>query len=58
MEAIVLNGPMKYEFTTNFPIPEIKDDEVLVRVKATGICGTDVELFHGSMVFQINESGF
>lgn len=29
------------------PVPKIKDDEVLVKVAACGICGTDVHIFHG-----------
>lgn len=33
------------------PVPEVNDDEVLVRVKAVGLCGTDVELFEGSMPY-------
>lgn len=28
------------------PIPEINDDEVLIRVKAAGICGTDIHIFY------------
>lgn len=28
-------------------IPEVKEDEVLVRVKACGICGTDVHIYEG-----------
>ncbi|NMB42331.1 MAG: zinc-dependent alcohol dehydrogenase family protein [Firmicutes bacterium] len=29
------------------PIPEISDDEVLVRVRACGVCGTDIHIFCG-----------
>ena len=28
------------------PIPEINDDEVLIKVKAAGICGTDIHIFN------------
>lgn len=28
-------------------IPEIKDDEILVKIMAAGICGTDVHIFEG-----------
>jgi 2-desacetyl-2-hydroxyethyl bacteriochlorophyllide A dehydrogenase len=31
------------------PKPQINDNEVLVRVKAVGICGTDLELLSGDM---------
>jgi threonine 3-dehydrogenase len=27
------------------PVPEIKDDEVLIKVRATSICGTDVHIY-------------
>lgn len=33
------------------PVPEIGDDEVLIRVQAVGICGTDIELYDGSMPY-------
>ena len=28
------------------PVPKIGDDEVLIEVKAAGICGTDLHIFH------------
>ena len=31
----------------NIPVPEPKAGEVLIKVKACGICGTDVHIFHG-----------
>ena len=30
------------------PVPEINNDEVLIKVKAAGICGTDIHIFHDS----------
>ena len=33
---------------TDMPVPEIGPDEVLIRVKACGICGSDVHGFDGS----------
>ena len=30
------------------PIPDISDDEVLVKVKAASICGTDLRILHGN----------
>jgi threonine dehydrogenase-like Zn-dependent dehydrogenase len=30
------------------PVPEIKSDEILVQVKACGVCGTDVHIFSGA----------
>ena len=28
------------------PVPKINEDEVLIKVKAAGICGTDIHIFH------------
>ncbi|KAI0702870.1 xylitol dehydrogenase [Cytidiella melzeri] len=45
--SFVLRGIEDVEFEER-PIPEIFDDEVLVEVKKTGICGSDVHyLLHG-----------
>lgn len=42
-----VNSPLKIE---EVPVPEIKDDEVLVRVKAVGLCGSDIHMvFEGDM---------
>lgn len=35
----------------NIPIPKINDDEVLIKVKVTGICGTDWSIFTGKYSF-------
>lgn len=41
MKAAVLHGKedLRYE---DWPVPEPKDDEVLVKVRAAGICGSDI----------------
>ena len=44
--AAVLSGPGKIEIRT-FPIRDISDDEILIRVEGCGICGTDVHEFRG-----------
>jgi len=44
--AAVLTAPRKIE-VKEFPIPEIKDDEILVKVEGCGICGTDVHEWKG-----------
>ena len=33
--------PDAMEYVEDFDIPQIKDDEVLMEIKAVGICGTD-----------------
>lgn len=42
----VLVGEKKID-VRELPLPEINDDEVLVRVEGCGICGTDVHEYKG-----------
>lgn len=41
MKAYVLNGINQLEYM-DVPLPELKEGEVLVEVKAVGICGSDI----------------
>lgn len=47
MDAVIKTkaAPNSMEFAS-VPIPEITPDQVLVQIKASGICGTDHSLFH------------
>ena len=47
MKALILQDYMKLEYT-DAPVPEIGDDDVLVKVQAVGICGSDVHGIDGS----------
>lgn len=47
MKALVLENYMQLQFR-EVPLPPIADDEVLIRVKAIGICGSDVHGLDGS----------
>jgi threonine dehydrogenase-like Zn-dependent dehydrogenase len=47
MKAAVFDGK-KIELK-EIPIPEINDDQVLIKVKAVGICGTDIAIVNGSL---------
>lgn len=47
MKALVLTEYKKFEIQ-EVSIPEISSDEVLVRIKAVGICGSDVHGMDGS----------
>ncbi|CAH0687639.1 unnamed protein product [Spodoptera exigua] len=42
--AAVLHGPYDIRIE-NIPMPEIHDDEVLVKMDCVGICGSDVKLY-------------
>ncbi|MBS4015944.1 MAG: alcohol dehydrogenase catalytic domain-containing protein [Candidatus Latescibacteria bacterium] len=46
MKAIVKTQPSKGAELKDMPIPEIADDEVLVKVKAVGVCGTDIHIYN------------
>jgi threonine dehydrogenase-like Zn-dependent dehydrogenase len=46
MKAAVVEKPGKLTIK-QVPVPEIADDEVLIKVKYTGICGTDWSIFTG-----------
>jgi len=46
MKALIYKGP--YEFTlSDLPVPMPKADEVLIRVGAVGVCGSDIHGFAG-----------
>ena len=38
---------------SNFPIPEPKDDEVLIKIDSVAICGSDIALYQWSQVAQV-----
>jgi L-iditol 2-dehydrogenase len=47
MKALLLTAPSRLEFT-DFPNPAPADDEVLLRIRACGICGSDIHGWDGS----------
>ena len=46
----IMTAPGTIEFE-EVPVPEIKDNEVLVRIKRIGICGSDIHVYHGKHPF-------
>ena len=50
MKAVRLYGPKDWRFE-DVPVPEVTPDSVLIRVRAAGICATDVELWNGTMFY-------
>jgi 2-desacetyl-2-hydroxyethyl bacteriochlorophyllide A dehydrogenase len=46
MKAAVFEKPKKITIQ-NVPIPQINDDEVLIKITYTGICGTDWSIYTG-----------
>ncbi len=50
MKAVVVEKPGSIAVVER-DIPEITETQVLVKVKAAGICGSDVHIFHGKNAF-------
>lgn len=48
MKVLELVGKEKLRFT-EVPEPQIGDDEVLLKIKKVGICGTDLHVYQGGM---------
>ncbi|WP_368234428.1 zinc-binding dehydrogenase [Anaerotruncus rubiinfantis] len=46
MKEVVITGPRQYE-VREVPIPKPGDGEVLIQMKAAGVCGSDIHLFLG-----------
>src|ERR1700733_5740072 len=53
MKALVINKPGELQ-VKDLPTPEIAGDEVLVRMRAVGICHSDYELFSGKYIIPIS----
>lgn len=49
MKALVYSAPEKFEIK-ELPIPEVKPNQVLIRVKACGLCGTDIHIHRGQFL--------
>jgi L-iditol 2-dehydrogenase len=47
MKALVLTAPSEFHFDLSFPDPQPAAGEVLVRVQACGICGSDIHGMDG-----------
>ncbi len=47
MKAAVMSAPFEIDIV-EMPLPELRDDEVLVKVMAVGVCGSDIHYYeHG-----------
>ena len=44
--------PEAFTFTMNeVPVPEVKENEVLIKMERLGICGSDMQIYHGKHKF-------
>src|SRR5438093_13636081 len=48
MKATVLVAPHRFELQER-PVPVPGDEDVLIRVRACGVCGTDLKIIHTGM---------
>lgn len=48
MKALRMYGPYDFRYE-DVPIPEISDDEILVKIDTAGICAGDVKTLHGGI---------
>ncbi len=46
MRQAIMTEPGKIEFR-DAPVPIAKEDEVLLRIKRIGVCGSDIHVYHG-----------
>ncbi len=46
----VMTAPQQIEFR-EVPVPEIGDDQVLVKIMKIGVCGSDIHVYHGTHPF-------
>ncbi len=46
MKALVKAKPQEGLWMQHEPVPEIGDDDVLIKIKKTGICGTDIHIWN------------
>ena len=53
MKALVINKPGELQ-VKDLPTPAIGPDEVLVRMRAVGICHSDYELYSGKYIIPID----
>lgn len=49
MKALVFQGPGNFQ-VQQVPIPLCQDDEMLIRVRYAGVCGTDNRIYQGTKV--------
>lgn len=50
MHAVMCYGPLDYRYE-EVPVPQINEDEILVKVEACGICAGDTKSYHGAAMF-------
>ena len=52
MKAVIIDSPKKMR-VGEVPLPTIKDDEVLVRIGAAGVCAGDLHIYNGKSPYAL-----
>jgi erythritol/L-threitol dehydrogenase len=55
MKAVVCRGPEDYR-VENIDVPKARKGEVIIKVGACGICGSDIKAYHGSPMYWAGEN--
>lgn len=50
MKALRYSKPKEWEIVYDQPLPELRENDVLVKVKACGVCGTDLHIHDGEFI--------
>ncbi|KAF8454518.1 chaperonin 10-like protein [Terfezia claveryi] len=50
MKALKYSEPRKWTIVNDEPLPTLRDNDVLVKVKACGVCGTDLHIHDGEFI--------
>ncbi|KAI9677707.1 MAG: hypothetical protein M1829_002479 [Trizodia sp. TS-e1964] len=50
MKALRYSKPEHFEIVNDAPLPTIRDGDVLIKVKACGVCGTDLHIHEGEFI--------
>ncbi|MGL6200511.1 MAG: zinc-dependent alcohol dehydrogenase [Lachnospiraceae bacterium] len=58
MKAIVKRTLEPGVDVADMPIPQIRDDQILMKVRAAGICGSDVHMYEGADSYKVFEKFF
>ena len=56
MRALVKAGPSVGFELRDVPVPTIREDEVLIHVRAAGVCGTDVHIYEWTAGYEAMQS--
>ncbi len=51
MKALVAYGKDDYRFESEYPVPQVGDEDLLIKIEMCGLCAGDVKAWHGAQMF-------